>query len=467
MVSTSTHSASSFSAPLPSTADTCIVGAGPSGLAVALGLAVREIPFVIVDALEAGHNGSRAIGVFPNALEALNTVSRELVDDIMAAGIISTSTTCLDAHGKTLMNFRFDAALDARTEFPFYVIIQQHRVEALMRAYLARMGTNIHWGKRVTSLRAVNDGTLYALQLASGETLEAKYVVAADGAKSALREAAGIRYLDPHTGADAIFEGKDDWRLFVVADVVFDPPAPSSIPRDRVQSTIGRGGLVMTAPIPGEEGEEEEDEITRLYLGVPGSPPPADPDAAYLQSLVDAHGAPAPSPPSKPKIARVLDSARYRVAVALAERYLARATADAGAASAYILLAGDAAHRQGPAGGQGMNLGICEGLALAEAICAARMCALTTANRHPESEFAIFNEYATRRREIAREVMGMVRNMTALEDCGSGLVDYLRMKVVSALCGVELVEKRMVWRVSEEGVDNIVSHGCCVGHCPG
>ncbi|KAF7329769.1 FAD/NAD(P)-binding domain-containing protein [Mycena kentingensis (nom. inval.)] len=430
MVSTSTHSASSFSAPLPSTADTCIVGAGPSGLAVALGLAVREIPFVIVDALEAGHNGSRAIGVFPNALEALNTVSRELVDDIMAAGIISTSTTCLDAHGKTLMNFRFDAALDARTEFPFYVIIQQHRVEALMRAYLARMGTNIHWGKRVTSLRAVNDGTLYALQLASGETLEAKYVVAADGAKSALREAAGIRYLDPHTGADAIFEGKDDWRLFVVADVVFDPPAPSSIPRDRVQSTIGRGGLVMTAPIPGEEGEEEEDEIT-----------------PYLQSLVDAHGAP-PPPPSKPKIARVLDSARYRVAVALAERYLARATADAGAASAYILLAGDAAHRQGPAGGQGMNLGICEGLALAEAICAARMCALTTANRHPESEFAIFNEYATRRREIAREVMGMVRNMTALEDCGSGLVDYLRMKVVSAVCGVELVEKRMVWRVS-------------------
>jgi glycine/D-amino acid oxidase-like deaminating enzyme len=55
--------------PLPSSTEVCIVGAGPSGLACALGLAARQIPFVIVDALEAGHNSSRAVLMQASALE--------------------------------------------------------------------------------------------------------------------------------------------------------------------------------------------------------------------------------------------------------------------------------------------------------------------------------------------------------------------------------------------------------------
>jgi 2-polyprenyl-6-methoxyphenol hydroxylase-like FAD-dependent oxidoreductase len=54
---------------LPSSTEVCIVGAGPSGLACALGLAARNIPFVIVDALEGGHNSSRAVLMQANALE--------------------------------------------------------------------------------------------------------------------------------------------------------------------------------------------------------------------------------------------------------------------------------------------------------------------------------------------------------------------------------------------------------------
>ncbi|KAJ7862360.1 hypothetical protein B0H14DRAFT_2740357 [Mycena olivaceomarginata] len=55
--------------PLPSSTEVCIVGAGPSGLACALGLAARQIPFVMVDALEAGHNNSRAVLMQASALE--------------------------------------------------------------------------------------------------------------------------------------------------------------------------------------------------------------------------------------------------------------------------------------------------------------------------------------------------------------------------------------------------------------
>ncbi|KAJ7745207.1 hypothetical protein DFH07DRAFT_977740 [Mycena maculata] len=73
--------------PFPSSTEVCIVGAGPSGLACALGLAARQIPFVIVDALEQGHNSLRAVLMQVNALEALGTLHPELSAEIVADGI--------------------------------------------------------------------------------------------------------------------------------------------------------------------------------------------------------------------------------------------------------------------------------------------------------------------------------------------------------------------------------------------
>ena len=54
---------------LPTETEVVIVGAGPTGLACALGLATRNIPFVILDALAEGHTDSRATIMHPNALE--------------------------------------------------------------------------------------------------------------------------------------------------------------------------------------------------------------------------------------------------------------------------------------------------------------------------------------------------------------------------------------------------------------
>lgn len=54
---------------LPSSCEAIIVGAGPSGLACALGLAARNVPFVILDAREGGHTDSRAVLMQANSLE--------------------------------------------------------------------------------------------------------------------------------------------------------------------------------------------------------------------------------------------------------------------------------------------------------------------------------------------------------------------------------------------------------------
>lgn len=60
---------------LPPSSDIVIVGAGPAGLATALVLASKKIPFVIVDALKEGQNESRAAVVHSYTLEVRCAVS--------------------------------------------------------------------------------------------------------------------------------------------------------------------------------------------------------------------------------------------------------------------------------------------------------------------------------------------------------------------------------------------------------
>ena len=69
-----------------------------------------------------------------------------------------------------------------------------------------------------------------------------------------------------------------------------------------------------------------------------------------------------------------------------------------------LLLAGDAAHVHSPAGGQGMNLGIQDGVALADALAAAL-------GGGPDSAL---DDYSAGRRPIAQQVVEMTDRLTRL-----------------------------------------------------
>ncbi|KAF7349688.1 FAD/NAD(P)-binding domain-containing protein [Mycena sanguinolenta] len=338
-----------MSPPFPSSTEVCIVGAGPSGLACALGLAARQIPFVIVDALEAGHNSSRAVLMQANALETLAALHPQLSADIVSGGIQSKTLTTIDLQERLLFRLRM-TDIAAYTKYAFSLLIPQHRVEHRMREYLQGGGNSIHWRKCVSEVKEIADDSQYQLRFASGEVLTARYIVAADGTKSFLRTFAGIRFVDPYTNKEA-GPGKNDLS-FVVADVRFATPLPANVPSDRIQMMVGAGGVVLTAPMldsdsPTSAGGPAQN-LFRLYLGVPDTPP-RSPDVPFLQAILDARG-----PGSHltqypvPKIAQVLDSSRYRTRPALVDRYVQRAKG-----GAYILLVGDAAHTSmGPPAGR-------------------------------------------------------------------------------------------------------------------
>ncbi|KAF7296219.1 FAD/NAD(P)-binding domain-containing protein [Mycena chlorophos] len=431
-----------MSSTLPSSTQVLIVGAGPTGLACALGLAARNVPFVLVDALLEGHTASKAVLMQPNGLEALEAVEPTLPAAVVASGIPAETTRAIDVKENSIFTVRVKDALLGKTKYPFCLLIPQHRVEARMREALVEkgLGKSLVWGKRVSKLRET-EGTRWEVGFESGEVISARYVVAADGSESTIRKLAGIRYLNPYakTPTESTPDDKDLNRSFVVADVVFADPLPANVPTDALQLMVGGGGGILIAPI-GPEAPDTRN-VFRLYIGVPGTPPPpSKPDLPYLQAALDARG---PGSHTKthpiPQIAQVLDSGRYRTRAALAEHYVRRA-ANGGA---YVLLAGDAAHKHGPAGGQGMNLGICDAVELASLI--AEHLSGASAGRDAAE---LFDGYETRRREIARQVIDMVEGMTELERGGTDWNSWLQVNMLWTISRLPFMNGVMAWKVS-------------------
>lgn len=419
-----------MAAPLPSTVDVVVVGAGPSGLACAASLAARKIPFVIVEALGKGHNESRAVGLQANALEALEAVDPRLPEEFIKSGVISKSITMVDTYEHPVFALHLDA-LAPLTKYPFVVLIGQHDIERILRTHLQDGGHYVCWNKRVVGLKETDNGRAYEVAFESGERVAARYVVGADGSHSTVRGLAGIRYLNPRTHQDSAPSPSDP--SFVVADVVFASPVPANIPRDVFRLIISKDGMVLTAPV-----DPKKPDFYRLYIGVPTAPAPV-PDAEALQAVLNVRG-----PGSHvaeydvPRITQVLSTARFWTRPALAEQFVRQSQN-----GAYVVLIGDAAHKHGPAGGQGMNLGICDAFELAEAIQMNRR-----SGEKDTNNTRILAQFGARRRKIAAQVVHMVEGMTTVEAGGEGWIPWLRLFLLGTAFKVPFINRAAAWRIS-------------------
>ncbi|GGO06754.1 FAD-dependent oxidoreductase [Micromonospora parathelypteridis] len=342
---------------LRTSTDVLVVGAGPTGLATALTLARRGVEVTVLDQLAEPPTTSRAAVVHAYTLEVLDGIGAAA--PLVAQGVRSPRFTVRD-RDRVLLSVPFH---ELPSRFPYALLVSQSVTEEVLTERLADLGVQVRRPCRLTGLDVTADGVL--AQVDGEALLRARYVVGADGLHSTVRQAAGIA-----------FNGLSDAESFVLADVRVD----SALPDEEVALFLARSGPLVWAPLP--------DGVVRLVAAVAVAPPA--PDVAYLQTLLDERG-----PARRPgRVTEVLWGSRFRVHHRLADTFRAGP----------VLLAGDAGHVHSPAGGQGMNLGICDAVALGTAVA-------DVLDGGPES---LLDDYTARQRPMAEDVLSFAAGLTRL-----------------------------------------------------
>jgi 2-polyprenyl-6-methoxyphenol hydroxylase-like FAD-dependent oxidoreductase len=369
--------------------DVAIVGAGPTGLALAAALAQRSHRVAVFDRQGAGANTSRAAVVHAHTLESLESIG--VATELTRRGVRAHRFTIRD-RDRTLVQVPFG---HLPTAYPFTLMVSQAETEEVLRERLVQLGGDVRWNCAVTRVDAEADSA--RITLADGSQVRARYVVGADGMHSKVREFAGIA-----------FDGGSYDESFVLADVRLT----GDVPRDEVILYFSPEGLVVVAPLP--EG------VHRIVATLEHAP--STPAVADVQALLDARG------PARERITvdEVIWGSRFHVHHRLAQKYV----------NGRIVLAGDAAHVHSPAGGQGMNTGILDGLRLAEALGAAL-----------QGDANALVRYEVERRPVAKGVISLAHRLTRLATAPRAWRP-LRNALLGLLGRVTAFQRNLAWNLS-------------------
>ena len=380
---------------LPATTGVLIAGAGAVGLTLATALTAAGTDVALIDKQAEGANTSRACVVHARTLEVLEDL--KVTDDLVSQGLVVPRFTVRD-RDHVLMTVDF-AGLP--TAYPYTLMIPQNVTEAVLLARLQALGGQVYRPYELAAVTQDADGV--TATMATGETFRAGYLAGTDGMHSMVREQVGTGFI-----------GDSYPQSFVLADVHMEWP----LPRDEVMLYYHSDGLVVVAPLPG-------DRRYRIVATVPEAP--EHPGRELVQALLDARG-----PRREPaRVDDIVWSSRVHVHHRLADRYHA----------GRIVLAGDAAHVHSPAGGQGMNTGIQDAVALAP-----RLSAIVSGGAPAGPELAA---YEAERRPVAEQVVTMTDRMTRIATTGSVPLQKARNALMRALDWLPPVHRTMAMTLSE------------------
>jgi 3-(3-hydroxy-phenyl)propionate hydroxylase len=189
-----------------------VVGGGMVGLTTALDLAQRGIRVVLLDDDDTVSIGSRAICHAKRSLEILARLG--LGDALLAKGV-TWNTGRVFAGEKQV--FAFDLQQEAGHQFPAFINLQQYHLEEMLVQACETAGVDLRWKHRVANVTQHETHATLAIETPAGPlTLEAEYLLAADGARSEIRRR-----------LDLPFVGKVFQDRFLIADVIMKAPFPA------------------------------------------------------------------------------------------------------------------------------------------------------------------------------------------------------------------------------------------------
>jgi len=301
--------------------DVIVSGAGPVGLTAALVLGRTGRRILVLESESEPATQWRASTFHPPTLELAEGLG--LIDDMLAQGLVAPSYQLRNRAGGLIAEFDFTVLSDA-TRYPYRLQLEQYKyVQILLGKLSAERTVEVRFAHRVTGHQVADSGSVEVLVSGpEGEyDVSGDHLVAADGARSTVRQILGIefegmtyehRYL--LLGLDAPLE--DYFPGIAYVNYISDPVEHLMLLRIpdcwRVMFEVG-------------EGPSDEDVVADEFV------------EGRLKALLDSHPMP-----------QVLSRQVYRVHQRVAKEFR----------RGPVTLIGDAAHVNSPLGGMGLNSGI-------------------------------------------------------------------------------------------------------------
>jgi 2-polyprenyl-6-methoxyphenol hydroxylase-like FAD-dependent oxidoreductase len=381
-----------------------IVGAGPTGLVLALWLNKMGVNVRIIDKTEGPGTTSRALAVQARTLELYRQL--DLTDALLEQGHkVPGINLWVRAQRATRVSFETIAA--GLTPYgPFIFPQDQH--ERLLLERLAAVGVTVERRTELVGFKADADGVTATLRGADGqeEVCTAAYLAGCDGARSIVRQGIAVG-----------FPGGTYEQLFYVADVDAAGPALDG----ELHIDLEEADFLAVFPLKGHGR-------ARLVGTVRGDRA-AHPDTLHFDDVsaraignlkVDVHA--------------VNWFSTYRVHHRVTDHFR----------KGRVFLLGDAAHIHSPAGGQGMNTGIGDAINLAWKLKSVLSgCA-------PDR---LLDTYETERSAFARKLVATTDRGFTLATAEGRTADFIRTRivpiVVPALFKLEVAREYLFSAVSQ------------------
>ena len=389
--------------------DVLIVGAGPTGLVLALWLTRLGVRVRIVDKTAEPGTTSRAVAVQARTLELYKQIG--LADAIVERGLKATAANLWVA-GKNAGRAIFGEMGAGLSPFPYALIFPQDEHERLLIGRLAEAGVNV---ERRTELLGFEDATgcvLARLKQSDGapEACEAAYIAGCDGAHSTVREALEIG-----------FPGGVYAHLFYVADVEASGAAMNGEVHVGLDTTDflavfplkgkGRARLIGTVR---EEAENQHEDLSW--------------DDVSKRVIEWMHI----------DVERVNWFSTYRVHHRVADHFR----------KGCAFLLGDAAHIHSPVGGQGMNTGIGDAVNLAWKLAAVL---------HGRANASLLDSYEPERIAFARRLVATTDQAFTGVTSRGVIARRVRLNIVPLLIprlfGLTIVRRFMFRTISQTAVN--------------
>jgi 3-(3-hydroxy-phenyl)propionate hydroxylase len=348
-----------------------VAGAGPVGLVSALLLANQGVKVTVLEAAPALNRDLRASTFHPPTLDMLAPLG--LTDDLVAQGLVARYTQQRDRQEGVIAEF--DMQLIAPdTDHPFRLQCEQWKLTQMIQAQLNAMPhVQILFDAKVTQVTQSADQVQVAFtQAEEAHSLQADYLIGADGAWSAVRrslniEFEGFTYPERFLVVSTAFEYADHLPRLSYVNYCSDP---------QEWCVLLRVPTLWRVLFPTKAEETDEAVLTDESV------------QARLQNLL---------PQAQPYVTQ--HRTLYKVHQRVAQRFR----------HGRVVLAGDAAHINNPLGGMGMNGGIHDAMNLSEKLLAVL--------QKGESD-AVLDQYERQRRTIAIDYINAstARNKRDIEE---------------------------------------------------